>query len=281
MRRLLRSFSSSPQKWPIPGVKHIILVASGKGGVGKSTAAVNLAVSLTHVNQNLSVGLLDADVYGPSVPKMMNLTQQPEVSKQNKMIPLINYGIKCMSMGFLVEETSAVIWRGLMRLLLLVYPLYCCVIKVMSAVQKLLRQVDWGLLDVLVVDMPPGTGDTQLTISQQIAVSGAVLVTTPQDIALLDARRGAEMFKAVNIPNMSSFVCPNCGHSHSIFGSKGAQKLSAELDVDILGDVPLDIEIRESCDKGKPAVLLSSVIATVYTEISKQVLKKISCTEED
>ncbi|XP_065917701.1 iron-sulfur cluster transfer protein NUBPL-like isoform X3 [Dysidea avara] len=272
MRRLLRSFSSSPQKWPIPGVKHIILVASGKGGVGKSTAAVNLAVSLTHVNQNLSVGLLDADVYGPSVPKMMNLTQQPEVSKQNKMIPLINYGIKCMSMGFLVEETSAVIWRGLM---------------VMSAVQKLLRQVDWGLLDVLVVDMPPGTGDTQLTISQQIAVSGAVLVTTPQDIALLDARRGAEMFKAVNIPvlgiiqNMSSFVCPNCGHSHSIFGSKGAQKLSAELDVDILGDVPLDIEIRESCDKGKPAVLLSSVIATVYTEISKQVLKKISCTEED
>ncbi|XP_013786683.1 iron-sulfur protein NUBPL-like [Limulus polyphemus] len=214
-----------PTKLPIAGVKQVIVVASGKGGVGKSTTAVNLALAIKMTQKNKDVGLLDADVYGPSIPRMMNLSGQPEVTNQNLMKPLMNFGIKCMSMGFLVEEKSAIVWRGLM---------------VMSAIQKLLRQVAWGPLDYLVVDMPPGTGDTQLSLSQSIPITGAVIVTTPQDIALLDAVRGTDMFRKVGVPvlgiiqNMNAFSCPNCGHTSYIFGQDGAQRVAKQLDVEIL-----------------------------------------------
>ncbi|KAK3739383.1 hypothetical protein QZH41_015769, partial [Actinostola sp. cb2023] len=271
-----------PKKWPIAGVKHVVLVASGKGGVGKSTTAVNLALAMLSSDKGLNVGLLDADIYGPSIPLMMNLRGQPELTtskryvylilrtkmsqvltKENQMKPLINFGLPCMSMGFLVEEGAAIVWRGLM---------------VMSAIEKLLRQVAWGPLDVLVIDMPPGTGDTQLSISQLIPVSGAVIVTTPQDIALMDARRGAEMFRQVNIPvrmyysrfrmsgrpmavvtvtvtNMSHYVCPNCSHTTYIFGRDGASAVAQDMGIEVLGDVPLDIQIRETSDQGKPIVV--------------------------
>ncbi|TMS21668.1 Iron-sulfur protein NUBPL [Larimichthys crocea] len=215
-----------PKQKPITGVKRVIVVASGKGGVGKSTTAVNLALGLMANDPSKSVGLLDADVYGPSIPKLMNLKGNPELSDNNLMIPLINYGIPCMSMGFLVEDVAPIVWRGLM---------------VMSAIDKLLRQVDWGSLDYLVVDMPPGTGDVQLSITQNIPIAGAVIVSTPQDIALLDARRGAEMFKKVNVPvlglvqNMSVFQCPNCNHQTHIFGSDGARQLADTLGVQLLG----------------------------------------------
>ncbi|KAL5483866.1 hypothetical protein EMCRGX_G020284 [Ephydatia muelleri] len=257
-----------PKKWPIAGVSHVVVVASAKGGVGKSTTAVNLALGMTSVNKGLSVGLLDADIFGPSIPRMMNLSGQPELSKQDRMIPLVNYGIKCMSMGFLVEEKVAIVWRGLM---------------VMSAIQKLLRQVDWGSLDVLVVDMPPGTGDTQLTISQQIPISGSVIVSTPQDVALLDARRGVEMFRKVDVPvlgvvqNMSCYVCPNCGHLSHIFGKDGVKRMADELGADLLGDVPLHLTIREGADTGKPIVVSDpqSPQAEAYKTIARRVLDKL------
>lgn len=258
-----------PHKWPIPGVEHVVMVASGKGGVGKSTTAVNIALGMATLQKNLSIGLLDADVYGPSIPKLMNISeQQPEINQQNRMIPILNYGIKCMSMGFLIEESAAIVWRGLM---------------VMSAIQKLIRQVDWGLLDILLVDMPPGTGDTQLTITQQIPVSGAVIVTTPQDIALLDARRGAEMFKQVNIPvlgvveNMSSYVCPNCGHISDIFGVGGAEKISNEMNIELLGKVLLDRSIRETSDTGQPIVISqpTNPQSEIYQRIAQRVLEKL------
>ncbi|XP_029454773.1 iron-sulfur protein NUBPL isoform X5 [Rhinatrema bivittatum] len=215
-----------PKQKPIHGVKQVVVVASGKGGVGKSTTAVNLALGLAANDMTKTVGLLDADVYGPSIPKMMNLNGDPEVSEKNLMRPLVNYGVACMSIGFLVEETAPIVWRGLM---------------VMSAIEKLLRQVDWGKLDYLVIDMPPGTGDVQLSILQNIPISGAVIVSTPQDIALLDARRGAEMFRIVNVPvlglvqNMSVFQCPNCKHETHIFGAEGARYLAESLGLDILG----------------------------------------------
>ncbi|XP_042896041.1 iron-sulfur cluster transfer protein NUBPL isoform X2 [Parasteatoda tepidariorum] len=228
------STNSTPQakgafkKFPVAGVKDIITVASGKGGVGKSTTAVNLALAISINQKDKLVGLLDADVYGPSIPLMMNLNGLPELTKNNLMKPLINYGIKCMSMGFLVEEKSPIVWRGPM---------------VMSAIQKLFRQVSWGPLDYLIVDMPPGTGDTQISIAQTVPVSGAVIVTTPQDIALLDARKGAAMFQKVDIPvlgivqNMSSFICPKCGEITHIFGQDGASKLASELDIEVLDPV--------------------------------------------
>uniref|UniRef100_A0A667XFQ2 Iron-sulfur cluster transfer protein NUBPL n=1 Tax=Myripristis murdjan TaxID=586833 RepID=A0A667XFQ2_9TELE len=237
-----------PKQKPITGVKQVIVVASGKGGVGKSTTAVNLALGLTAVNPSKSVGVLDADVHGPSIPKLMNLKGNPELTDNNLMIPLTNYGIPCMSMGFLVDDAAPIVWRGLM---------------VMSAIEKLLRQVNWGSLDYLVVDMPPGTGDVQLSISQNIPVAGAVIVSTPQDIALLDARRGAEMFKKVNVPvlglvqNMSVFQCPNCHHQTHIFGSDGARRLAETLGVHFLGDIPLHLNIREMSDRGQPVVVSS------------------------
>jgi len=257
-----------PKKWPIAGVKHVVVVASGKGGVGKSTTSVNLALGMLASNQSLHVGLLDADVYGPSIPKMMNLNGQPELTKQNQMKPLVNFGVPCMSMGFLVEEGSPIVWRGLM---------------VMSAIEKLLRQVAWGELDILVIDMPPGTGDTQLSISQHIPISGAVIVTTPQDIALLDARRGAEMFRKVDVPvlgliqNMSHYVCPKCQHKAYIFGQDGARNVAKEMDLELLGDIPLHIDIRETSDSGKPIVVSQpdSPQSTAYKAIARCILEKL------
>ncbi|XP_057344493.1 iron-sulfur protein NUBPL isoform X3 [Manis pentadactyla] len=245
-----------PKQKPIEGVKQVIVVASGKGGVGKSTTAVNLALALAANDSSKAIGLLDVDVYGPSIPKMMNLKGNPELSQSNLMRPLLNYGIACMSMGFLVEETAPVVWRGLM---------------VMSAIEKLLRQaisqmkwelwqVDWGQLDYLVVDMPPGTGDVQLSVSQNTPISGAVIVSTPQDIALMDAHKGAEMFRKLHVPvlglvqNMSVFQCPKCKHETHIFGADGTRRLAQTLDLDVLGDIPLHLKIREASDKGQPIV---------------------------
>nr|XP_046268000.1 iron-sulfur protein NUBPL isoform X1 [Scatophagus argus] len=257
-----------PKQKPITGVKQVIVVASGKGGVGKSTTAVNLALGLMANDSSKSVGLLDADVFGPSIPKLMNLKGNPELSDNNLMIPLTNYGIPCMSMGFLVEDVAPIVWRGLM---------------VMSAIEKLLRQVDWGTLDYLVVDMPPGTGDVQLSVTQNIPIAGAVIVSTPQDIALLDARRGAEMFKKVNVPvlglvqNMSVFQCPNCNHQTHIFGSDGARQLADTLGVHLLGDVPLHINIREMSDRGKPVVVSSpdSPEAEAYRRVASAVVQRL------
>lgn len=263
-----RTSQGLPKKFPVAGVKHVVLVASGKGGVGKSTTAVNLALALSLHETKPTVGLLDADVYGPSIPRMMNLSGEPELTQQNLMKPLVNYGIKCMSMGFLVDNKMPIVWRGLM---------------VMSAIEKLLRQVAWGPLDYLVVDMPPGTGDTQLSISQNIPVSGVVVVTTPQEIALIDARKGAEMFRKVSVPvlglvqNMSRLACPSCGHESHIFGKDGATELAKEMALDILGDVPLDIEIRESSDNGQPIVVsnANSPQAQAYKDMAQKIIQKL------
>ncbi|KAJ0009211.1 hypothetical protein NQD34_016626 [Periophthalmus magnuspinnatus] len=257
-----------PKQKPITGVKQIIVVASGKGGVGKSTTAVNLALGLSANDPSKSVGLLDADVYGPSIPKLMNLKGSPDLTDNNLMIPLMNYGILCMSMGFLVDDAVPIVWRGLM---------------VMSAIEKLLRQVDWGELDFLVVDMPPGTGDVQLSISQNVPVAGAVIVSTPQDIALLDARRGAEMFNKVHVPviglvqNMSVFQCPNCLHQTHIFGSDGAKNLALSMGVHFLGDVPLHLSIRETSDSGKPVVVSApdSAEADAYKRLAAAVVHRL------
>ncbi|CAG2101376.1 unnamed protein product [Medioppia subpectinata] len=239
-RRLLAT------KLGIAGVKNVVLISSAKGGVGKSSTTIGLGTALKHLYPSLQIGILDADVFGPSIPLMMALDGQPEVTKQNLMKPLTNFGIKCISMGFLMEKESAVVWRGLM---------------VMSAIQKLLFGVQWGPLDYLLIDMPPGTGDTQLSIAQSIPISGAIIVTTPQDIALMDARRGATMFAKTKVPvlgiiqNMSVFVCEKCGHESHIFGQNGAKRLAEELNIDLLGDIPLDIKMRECCDSGQPIVL--------------------------
>ncbi|XP_004637157.1 iron-sulfur protein NUBPL isoform X2 [Octodon degus] len=257
-----------PKQKPIEGVKQVIVVASGKGGVGKSTTAVNLALALAANDSSKAIGLLDADVYGPSVPKMMNLKGNPELSQNNQMRPLLNYGIACMSMGFLVEETAPVVWRGLM---------------VMSAIDKLLRQVDWGNLDYLVVDMPPGTGDVQLSVSQNIPISGAVIVSTPQDIALMDAYKGAEMFRKVHVPvlgliqNMSVFQCPKCKHKTHIFGADGAKRLAQTLKLDVLGDIPLHLSIREASDSGQPVVFSQpeSEEAKAYLRIAAEVVRRL------
>ncbi|XP_043929816.1 iron-sulfur protein NUBPL isoform X2 [Protopterus annectens] len=258
-----------PKQKPIAGVKKVIVVASGKGGVGKSTTAVNLALALSVNDTTKTVGLLDADIYGPSIPRMMNLKGNPELTDKNLMRPLLNYGIACMSMGFLVEETAPVVWRGLM---------------VMSAIEKLLRQVDWGHLDYLVIDMPPGTGDVQLSISQNIPISGAVIVSTPQDIALLDAHKGAEMFRKINVPvlglvqNMSVFQCPKCKHKTHIFGSDGTRTLAKHLGLEVLGDVPLHIRIRETSDQGTPIVIAEaeSEEAQAYVSLAAEVVKRLS-----
>ncbi|KAM8948652.1 iron-sulfur cluster transfer protein NUBPL isoform 2-T2 [Lycaon pictus] len=276
-----------PKQKPIEGVKQVIVVASGKGGVGKSTTAVNLALGLAANDSSKAVGLLDVDVYGPSIPKMMNLKGNPELSQNNLMRPLLNYGVACyifgfcysMSMGFLIEETAPVVWRGLM---------------VMSAIEKLLRQVDWGPLDYLVVDTPPGTGDVQLSISQNIPISGAVIVSTPQDIALVDAHKGAEMFRKVHVPvlgliqNMSVFQCPKCKHRTHIFGADGARRLAQTLDLDILGDIPLHLNIRETSDTGQPIVFSQpeSDEAKAYLRIAAEVVRRLppplkNFTEED
>lgn len=227
----------------IPGVAAVIAVASGKGGVGKSTTALNLALGLRDLG--LKVGLLDADIYGPSVPRLTGLRQKPELDGERKMIPLRRFGLAIMSIGFLVEEETAMIWRGPM---------------VMSAVTQMLRDVAWGTLDVLVVDMPPGTGDAQLTLAQNVPLKGAVIVSTPQDLSLIDARRGLAMFKKVNVPvlgiveNMSYFQCPHCGTKSDIFGHGGARHEAEKLGVPFLGEIPLHMAIRATSDAGNPVV---------------------------
>lgn len=250
----------------LPHVRHIVAVASGKGGVGKSTTAVNLAVALAAAGRR--VGLLDADVYGPSQPRMLGVADKEPLSDGTTIQPVVNYGVRLMSMGFMVDETTPMVWRGPM---------------VQSALMQMLKQVAWGTaqapLDVLLVDMPPGTGDTQLTLAQQVALSGAVIVSTPQDIALLDARKGLEMFKKVNVPilgiveNMSVFCCPNCGHSTPIFAHGGAREMAAKLGVPLLAEVPLDVDIRENTDAGKPLVLGApdSPAAAVYRAMAARV----------
>jgi ATP-binding protein involved in chromosome partitioning len=251
----------------IPGVKNVIAVASGKGGVGKSTVAVNLALAFERLGKR--VGLLDADIYGPSIPLMMNLrNQQPEILPDNFMKPLTNYNVKCISSGFLVPEDTAYVWRGPM---------------IMGAVQQLLFQVQWGELDILVLDLPPGTGDTQLTVTQRVALSGAVIVSTPQDVALADARRGITMFKNVNVPilgvieNMSGFVCPKCSEVHDIFGKGGAKQTAVNMGIDFLGEIPLDPAIRDTIDHGKPIVVSNPECysSQLYIEMAKKLLEKL------
>ena len=228
----------------IPGIAAVIAVASGKGGVGKSTTALNLALGLRDLG--LKVGLLDADIYGPSVPRLTGIREKPELNEDRKMIPIERFGLAVMSIGFLVEEDTAMIWRGPM---------------VMSAITQMLRDVAWGTLDVLVVDMPPGTGDAQLTLAQNVPLKGAVIISTPQDLSLIDARRGLAMFKKVNVPvlgiveNMSYFQCPHCGTSSDIFGHGGARHEAERLGVPFLGEVPLHMAIRATSDAGQPVVV--------------------------
>ena len=245
----------------LPDVKAIIAVASGKGGVGKSTTAVNLAVALAA--DGLSVGLLDADIYGPSLPQMLGTREKPR-SVGQRILPISRWGLKAMSIGFLVEEETPMIWRGPM---------------VMGALEQMMGQVEWGPLDVMIVDMPPGTGDAQLTMSQRVPLAGAVIVSTPQDVALLDARRGVRMFQKVNVPiiglieNMSVFCCPNCGHRNEIFGRGGARREAERLGVPFLGEIPLLLAIRELADAGTPIVLArpDGPEAAAYRGIAGQV----------
>ncbi|HEY3297575.1 MAG TPA: iron-sulfur cluster carrier protein ApbC [Armatimonadota bacterium] len=235
--------SGLPEKMQVPGVKNIIAVASGKGGVGKSTVAVNLAAALAQTGA--SVGLLDADIYGPSIPIMMGVTEQPKTDGQ-KLLPIERSGVRLMSIGFLIPAESPVIWRGPM---------------VMKAVQQLLYEVNWGELDYLIVDLPPGTGDAQLTLAQQVPVTGAVIVTTPQDVALADATKGVNMFREVRVPilgiieNMSYFVCPHCQERTELFSHGGGRKAAEKLNAPFLGEIPLDVEVREAGDRGVPLVL--------------------------
>jgi ATP-binding protein involved in chromosome partitioning len=254
----------------VPGVRHIIAVASGKGGVGKSTVAVNLALGLQAIG--LKAGIIDADIYGPSQPRLLGISGKPQVSHGKVIQPLMGWGLKVMSMGFLVDEGTPVVWRGPM---------------VVSALNQMLRETDWvgttGELDVLVVDMPPGTGDIQLSISQNVPLSGAVIVSTPQDLALIDARKGIGMFKRVEVPilgiveNMSYFLCPSCGTRSDVFGHGGAREEAKSLDVPFLGEVPLHMDIRETSDSGKPLTVTSpeSVHAQIFRELAVKVWAEV------
>jgi ATP-binding protein involved in chromosome partitioning len=253
----------------VEGVGAIIAVASGKGGVGKSTTAVNLALGLRDLG--LRIGVLDADIYGPSTPKLLGIKGRPQTRGGTTLIPMDGYGLKVMSIGFLIEEETPMIWRGPM---------------VMSALTQMLREVEWGALDVMVVDMPPGTGDAQLTMAQQVPLKGAVIVSTPQDLALIDARRGIAMFRRVNVPvlgiveNMSMFICPQCGTRSDIFGHGGARREAERLGVPFLGEVPLDIAIREKSDSGTPVVATvpDGVHAKFYREIATRVRDGLRAT---
>ena len=250
-----------------PGVRAIVAVASGKGGVGKSTVAANLALALKA--NGLSVGVLDADIYGPSMPRMLGISGRPSSADGKILRPMENFGIKCMSIGFLVPEDTPMIWRGPM---------------VMSALQQMLRDVAWGELDIMIVDMPPGTGDAQLTMAQQVALAGAVIVSTPQDIALIDARKGLAMFQKVDVPvlgiieNMSYFLCPHCGGRTDIFSHGGARREAERLGTDFLGEVPLDLAIRETSDEGHPITVSQpdSPYAHTFRDIARLVWEKVS-----
>ena len=253
----------------LPGVKSIVAVASGKGGVGKSTTAVNLALGLAAAGHK--IGLMDADIYGPSMPRMMGISGQPSSSDGKNLDPMENYGIKVMSMGFMVEEDTPMIWRGPM---------------VQSALEQMLRDVNWGELDVLIVDMPPGTGDAQLTMAQRVPLTGAIIVSTPQDIALLDARRGLNMFRKVDVPvlglieNMSYFTCPHCGERSEIFSHGGARAEADKLGIDFLGEIPLHMDIRKTSDSGRPIVVSDpdSEYAKAYRAIADKTWDNIQQT---
>ena len=256
----------------LPTIKNVVAVASGKGGVGKSTTAVNLALALAA--EGARVGILDADVYGPSQPMMMGIEGRPESSDGKTMEPLENYGVQVMSIGFLVDTDNPMIWRGPMAT---------------QALEQLLRQTNWAELDYLIVDMPPGTGDIQLTLSQRVPLTGAVIVTTPQDIALLDARKGLKMFEKVGVPilgiveNMAVHVCPNCGHAEHIFGADGGKRMAAEYGVDYLGALPLNLSIREQADAGRPTVVSDAdgEIAGIYRAVARQVAVTIAAKAKD
>jgi ATP-binding protein involved in chromosome partitioning len=257
---------------PIPGIKNMIAVASGKGGVGKSTVAVNLALALSA--EGASVGILDADIYGPSQPRMLGVKAKPESKDGRSLEPIVSYHLQAMSIGFLIDEETPMIWRGPM---------------VTQALEQLLKDTNWKDLDYLIIDLPPGTGDTQLTLAQKVPVSGAIIVTTPQDIALLDARKGLKMFEKVEVPvlgiveNMSTHICSKCGHEEHIFGAGGGQKMAEENDVDFLGALPLDIRIREETDAGKPTVVADPDcrISQIYRDIARRTAAKLSLQKKD
>jgi ATP-binding protein involved in chromosome partitioning len=254
----------------VPGIKHMIAVASGKGGVGKSTTAVNLALGFQAIG--LKAGILDADIYGPSQPRLLGLSGRPQVDGK-KLKPMEAYGLEAMSMGFLVDEGTPIIWRGPM---------------VVSALTQMLRDVTWGDLDVLVIDMPPGTGDVQLTMAQQVPLSGAIIVSTPQDLALIDARKGLNMFRKVDVPvlgiieNMSFFVCPKCGERSDIFGHGGAKREAESLGLPFLGGIPLDMEIRLKSDEGRPivATVPDGRHARIYKDIAAAAWAELKGTSE-
>jgi ATP-binding protein involved in chromosome partitioning len=256
----------------LPNVKNIIAVASGKGGVGKSTTSVNLALALAA--EGATVGILDADIYGPSQPQMLGISGRPESADGKTMDPMEAYGIQAMSIGFLIDADTPMVWRGPM---------------VTGALEQLLRETKWRDLDYLIIDLPPGTGDIQLTLAQKIPVTGAIIVTTPQDIALLDARKGLKMFEKVNIPilgiveNMSTHICSQCGHEEHIFGSGGGASMCKDYNVDLLGSLPLDIKIREQSDGGKPTVIAEpdSKIAAIYKQIARAAAIKIANSSQD
>ena len=256
----------------LPHVKNIIAVASGKGGVGKSTTAVNLALALAA--EGASVGLLDADIYGPSVPMMMGIEGRPESIDGKNMEPMENYGLQVMSIGFLVAQDEAMIWRGPMAT---------------QALEQLLRQTNWKDLDYLIVDMPPGTGDIQLTLSQRVPMTGAVIVTTPQDIALLDAKKGIKMFEKVGVPilgiveNMAVHICSNCGHVEHIFGEGGGKKMAADYSMDYLGALPLDMQIRLQADSGHPTVVADpdGDVAGIYKAVARKVALTVAAKAKD
>jgi ATP-binding protein involved in chromosome partitioning len=259
--------AARPQRGEIPGVRSIVAVASGKGGVGKSTVAANLALGLAA--NGLAVGVLDADIYGPSMPRMLGISGRPRSPDGKRLTPMQNYGLKAMSMGFLVPEDTPMIWRGPM---------------VMSALQQMLREVNWGALDIMVVDMPPGTGDAQLTMAQQVPLAGAVIVSTPQDIALLDARKGLNMFEKVDVPvlgiveNMSYFLCPHCGERSEIFSHGGARREALRLGTEFLGEVPLDLAIRENSDGGRPITIAQpeSPQAQLFRQMAARIWQKVA-----
>tara|TARA_B110000977_G_scaffold28389_1_gene36437 strand:+ start:64932 stop:66089 length:1158 start_codon:yes stop_codon:yes gene_type:complete len=257
---------------PLDNIKNVIAVASGKGGVGKSTTAVNLALALAA--EGATVGILDADIYGPSQPRMLGISGQPDSSDGKSLEPMEGHGLQAMSIGFLIDDETPMIWRGPM---------------VTQALEQLLNDTQWRGLDYLVVDLPPGTGDVQLTLAQKIPVSGAVIITTPQDIALLDARKGLKMFEKVEVPvlgiveNMSTHICSECGHEEPIFGSGGGEKMAAEYSVDLLGSLPLDISIRKQADGGVPTVVADpdSRVAQIYGEIARKTAAKLAAKSKD